>query len=218
VPPLHPPAALAIAVCALFGGTAIVGCETGRQRLVVIGKPAATLSLLLLLGIPPASPLGWLVGGGVLFSLAGDVALLGDGDRAFMIGTVGFLIAHVFYSAAFLGAGAWTRFPTPALAVVAASAALVVLLWPTLGAMRIPVAVYAVAITVMVVSALLTVNGPLPRAAWSAAVIGSVLFYLSDASLAWNRFRRPFAHAQVVTLSTYWLGQIGIVLCARWAG
>jgi uncharacterized membrane protein YhhN len=185
---------------------------------VVIGKPLATLSLLLLVGLPPGGHFGWLVAGGILFSVAGDIALLGDGDRRFMLGTVGFLIAHVFYSAAFFGVGAWSRFPTPALAVVASSALLVVLLWPTLGAMRVPVAVYAVAITVMVIAAILTAHGRLPRAASSAAVIGSLLFYLSDASLAWNRFRRPFAHAQLVTLATYWLGQIGIALCARWAG
>ena len=46
---------------------------------------------------------------------------------------------------------------------------------------------------------------------------GAVLFYVSDASLALNKFRRPFPHAAWLTLGVYWLGQIGIALAARGA-
>jgi hypothetical protein len=42
-----------------------------------------------------------------------------------------------------------------------------------------------------------------------------VLFYISDATLAWNKFRRPVPHASIVTMGVYWLGQIGIALAAR---
>jgi alkenylglycerophosphocholine/alkenylglycerophosphoethanolamine hydrolase len=218
---------LGVVACLLLGTLAIVGVETRRPRLVMIGKPAATLVLLLVVGLPPSNRFSWLVAGGLLCSVAGDIALLGEGDREFIIGTAAFLVAHVFYSAAFLGVstisagrGLWApgHFPLPALAVVAASAALVVLLWPRLGKLRGPVAIYAVAITFMVLAAFATWGGPLPRAAARVAAFGSLLFYMSDSSLAWSRFRRPFPHAGLLTLATYWLGQIGIALAARWQG
>ena len=44
------------------------------------------------------------------------------------------------------------------------------------------------------------------------ALVGAGLFVFSDAALAWNRFRRPFAGAQVVVLSSYFAGQCGIAL------
>jgi len=44
-----------------------------------------------------------------------------------------------------------------------------------------------------------------------------VLFYISDATLAWDKFRRPIKHATIVTMGVYWVGQIGIVLAARMA-
>ena len=49
------------------------------------------------------------------------------------------------------------------------------------------------------------------------AIIGAVLFYISDATLAWDKFRRPVKHAAIVTMGVYWVGQIGIVLAARMA-
>jgi alkenylglycerophosphocholine/alkenylglycerophosphoethanolamine hydrolase len=169
--------------------------------------------------VPPAGRFGWLVAGGILFSVAGDVALLGESDRAFLIGTVAFLIAHLFYIPAFLGASApAVHFPLPALAVVVSSGALVAALWPRLGQLRLPIVVYAGVITALVLAAFATWGGPLPRRAAIAAAIGSSLFYVSDATVAWKRFRRPFPHFGLVTLGTYWLGQIGIALAARWHG
>jgi uncharacterized membrane protein YhhN len=217
VPSLTLRVEVAIGLVCLFGALAIVGAETGRQRLVNIGKPAATLSLLLIVGVPPSGSFGWLIVVGILCSLMGDVSLLGESDRAFIIGVAQFLVAHLCYAVAFMGVGGWNaRLPAPAIAVIALSTVTLLLLWPTLGSMRIPVLIYTAVITVMVMGALATVNGSLPANAAAAAAIGAFLFYLSDTSLAWNRFRRPFRHAPVVVFTTYWLGQIGIALAGRW--
>jgi uncharacterized membrane protein YhhN len=216
---LSPPPALGIALCAFFGVVAIVGVETKRQMLVNIGKPAATIALLLIVGLPPHNTFGWLITAGIVFSLLGDIFLLGDGDREFMIAVALVLVAHLLYSAAFFGvsgpSGVWSL---PTLVVVCLTAALVRLLWPGLGKMRIPVLVYAAAITVMVASASGTIAGPLPPPAAVLAAAGAFVFYISDSTLAWNRFKRPYAHAGLITLSTYWIGQIGIALSARLYG
>jgi alkenylglycerophosphocholine/alkenylglycerophosphoethanolamine hydrolase len=216
--PFLPSPALGIAACGGFGLVAILGSVMRRPILIAVGKPAATLSLLLVVGLPPANAFGWLIACGILLSTVGDVFLLGDGDREFLLGTAVFLVAHVCYSAAFLTAAAWNRFPPMTFTVLALSVALVYLLWPRLGAMRLPVVIYAVAITVMVIAALAMQGGRLPRSTATIAAAGAFLFYLSDASLAWNRFRRPFPHAPLITLSLYWLGQIGIALATRWQG
>jgi alkenylglycerophosphocholine/alkenylglycerophosphoethanolamine hydrolase len=198
---------------------AIAGVETRRQMLVNIGKPAATIALLLIVGIPPQNSFGWLIAAGIIFSLLGDIFLLSDGDREFLIAVPLVLIAHVLYSVAFFRvmapSGLWPP-PAPAYFVVTLTVILVSLLWPGLGAMKLPVLVYGTAITVMVVSALATVGGPLPPAAALLAAAGAFTFYVSDSTLAWNRFKRPYPHAGLVTLSTYWIGQIGIALSARW--
>ena len=183
------------------------------------GENPGPIALLLIVGLPPHNTFGWLITAGIVFSLLGDIFLLGDGDREFMIAVALVLIAHVLYSAAFLGvsgpSGVWSL---PTAVVVCLTAMLVRLLWPGLGKMRIPVLVYATAITVMVASASGTMGGPLPPTAAVLAAAGAFVFYISDSTLAWNRFKRPYAHAGLITLSTYWVGQIGIALSARLHG
>jgi uncharacterized membrane protein YhhN len=44
------------------------------------------------------------------------------------------------------------------------------------------------------------------------ALVGAVLFTISDATLAWNRFRAPFAGAQAAVLGSYYLAQWFIAL------
>ena len=46
----------------------------------------------------------------------------------------------------------------------------------------------------------------------AALLLGAILFTLSDAALALNRFRAPFASAQATILSSYYLAQWLIAL------
>ena len=40
--------------------------------------------------------------------MIGDIALLSDSNRAFMVGLVAFLLAHIAYVIAFLGVAVWS--------------------------------------------------------------------------------------------------------------
>jgi alkenylglycerophosphocholine/alkenylglycerophosphoethanolamine hydrolase len=218
---LAPPPLIGTLVVALFGALAIIGGERGWRALVYVGKPAATLSLLLIVGLPPRDHFAWMITWGILFNLLGDILLISDADLPFMIAVPLVLTGHIFYTVAFIGAaagGTWWPLPWPSYAIALLTVFLVTLLWPGLGIMKIPVVVYAVAITAMVIAALKTVGGPLPPVAAGLAALGAFLFYASDSNLAWNRFRHPYAHATAVTLSTYWLGQLGIVWSSRLQG
>jgi len=150
-----------------------------------------------------------------VLSVAGDVALIWSGPRAFLVGLAAFLLAHLAYVIAFVGVADWS----PHVAVVAVVALTVTALvlraiWNGAVGMHAPTVAYGLVISAMVIAASATVGdgsftpGPL-------AFGGAVLFYASDASLALNRFRRPIPHIAFWTLGVYWLGQIGIALSAH---
>ncbi|HMF44897.1 MAG TPA: lysoplasmalogenase [Polyangia bacterium] len=191
---------------------AILGVEKRLRWLELLFKPLTTLLLFAVIG-KPETTFAWLVTAGVALSLIGDIALLWQSDRAFIIGLAAFLMAHIAYVSAFLGVAAWSRRVAVVAAFVAvASLLLVRATWKGAAGMHGPTIAYAAVISTMVVSAAATIGGPLPLAPFAAA--GALLFYASDSSLAINRFRRPIPYASLMTLGLYWLGQLGIACAA----
>lgn len=220
----------ALVLHAAFAVLAIVGVQRRRPLLVMVGKPLATISLFAVAAFPsPSSATGvrWILLG-LAASLIGDVALLGDGGRAFLIGLASFLLGHVAYAVGFVtgGSGTWAPAwgPRAVIALLLAPVVVGFTIWlltrivPRVGwGMRAPVVAYGVAIAAMTLAALSTVGGPWPARASTAAATGAVLFLASDANLAWNRFVAARPNGQSTTLALYWMGQTGIALAARWA-
>jgi alkenylglycerophosphocholine hydrolase len=203
----------AVAAVLICGALAIAGTELGLFGLTILFKPLATLLLLVVVG-RPVTHYARIVWAGIFFSLAGDVALLSDADLAFEIGLSAFLLAHVSYVFANLSVARWSRHVlVVALVFIASTALLLRLARPTSVILQEATLVYGTAITLMVISASATIGGPL---GWSRlAAIGAVLFYVSDSSLALNRFHASIPHVSFLTLGVYWLGQLGICLAAR---
>jgi uncharacterized membrane protein YhhN len=203
--------------CAMTG---VLASLTGRRRLLVVFKPLTTALLFAVVGAP-ATPSGWLIDAGILFSLGGDVALLFPAKNAFLAGLALFLGAHLSYIIAFSRAAGGALLGPAALvcgAVMAgASTILLRRLWPATVGMRGPLVAYAVAISLTVATAFAastpTRAGGLPV----TTAVGAALFYVGDASLALDRFHRPIRFAPVLTLGVYWLGQLAIALAARTA-
>ena len=48
-----------------------------------------------------------------------------------------------------------------------------------------------------------------------AAMLGAVLFLLSDSTLALNKFRAPVNQSSVIVMSTYWAAQLLIAWSVR---
>jgi uncharacterized membrane protein YhhN len=161
-----------------------------------LGASAAFLSLALALGVEGPLERGILAA--LVLSAVGDALLLSAARPAFLGGLVAFLLAHVAYSAAFLGVSR----PSPgvAVAVAAATGAALRWLWPSLGPMRAPVAAYCAVIAAMLWLAL-----GVPRAEIRA---GALLFYLSDLLVARDRFVRPGLANRVVGLPLYYAAQL----------
>ncbi len=211
-----------LVIIPLFLTSAVVGVLaslTHRPAVLRVAKPLTTMLLFVVVGWPQ-SRFAWLIALGILFSLGGDVALLGDPKKTFLIGLGLFLVAHASYIVAFVGAvigagsdaGLWSpSLIGAALVMVFVTTMLLRKLWPGAAGIRAPLVGYAVALGTMVVTAVAAAGaGASPLIA-----VGAALFYVSDATLALDNFHRPIKRSAILTLGVYWLGQLGIALAAR---
>ena len=196
------------------------------KKVEYIAKPAAMLILLGLLA---------LVGGfgslplicfslGIFFSMAGDVFLMISyarfSERWFLPGLAAFLLAHVSYIVGL-------NTPLPNVSPIWSLGLAIIL---ALGAARIlrriidgvrqkglprlvrPVSLYGMVITLMVLSALLTLNNPAWKtSAGGLVALGAILFYFSDILLAWNKFVNPIKNGRLANMILYHLGQAALV-------
>lgn len=148
---------------------------------------------------------------GLALSLVGDALLALPQDR-FIAGLVAFLCAHLAYVAAYLRRSRRFSAGWLAVAVLMVGVMLYVLnRYGALGAMQLPVSVYA-----GVIGAMLWRAGALARLdrAGCWALIGAALFVASDAVLAWNRFVAPDPALRYINILLYWAGQWGIAASA----
>jgi len=207
--------AAAVAACA---ACEIAAVQRGDRRSVYVFKPLTTILVIaaaMWAFAPPHRAYGEWVLAGLACSLAGDVFLMLE-DRFFLAGLASFLVSQLVYARAFtLGVGLHAT-QLPWLAPFAFFALMVVIaLWKGLpgGTMRGAVVVYAAAIALMAWRAAARLHAPaVPFRSGALALAGACLFLASDATLAVNRFRRPFRLGKAVTDATYWAAQFLIAL------
>jgi len=180
----------------------------GPRWQIYLFKPLTTL-FILLLAIFAAQPLSpryqWFIELGLIFSLGGDIFLMLPKDR-FIAGLVSFLAAHVCYIAAFSQGIHVVSTPWVLLPFLLTVIIFVGILWPDLAKMKLPVIIYAVAIGLM---CWLATERWLQIGEMKTffAFGGAMLFIVSDASLAYNRFVKRFSAAQATILITYYFAQ-----------
>ncbi|MCL7454059.1 MAG: lysoplasmalogenase [Anaerolineae bacterium] len=190
----------------------------GNRGLVYLTKPTSTVLVIivaLLSLLTPDSDLAFTmwVTAGLVLSLGGDVALMLKTDRAFLVGLVLFLLAHIIYSIGFTVPNGFQPQDLISGALLLVIGILVyVYLRPGLGRMQGPVIFYIAVICFMVNRAISTFFGEAftTTQAWLLTV-GATLFWLSDLVLAVNRFRHPF-EANRLSLFLYFGGQLLIAL------
>jgi len=143
-----------------------------------------------------------LLAAGLVLSALGDMLMLGASRPAFLASVGAFLLAHLAYAAAFVPRSQ----PSLLVAIVLLAAGVLVVraLWPHLGELRVPVLVYALAISAMLLLAL-GVGQPLVR-------VGAALFYVSDLTVARDRFVAPGVANRVIGLPLYYAAQVLLAL------
>lgn len=192
---------VAFAVFAIADWIAVARSDTQLEYLT---KPAA-LAALLLYAAMGSEPSPWLIMA-LAFSLLGDVYLMLPVDL-FAAGLGAFLLAHVAYIIDFdVPLASRLIWLIVALAISVPFALRIYRSVP-LGSLRTAVAAYMFVLALMVGSALATGG--------STAVVGALLFLISDTVLGWNRFVQPFPWARVVIIVTYHLGQLGLAHALR---
>jgi uncharacterized membrane protein YhhN len=129
------------------------------------------------------------------FSWGGDVALLGQGERAFLAGVGSFLAAHVAYISGFLTARDRHSDPSPRGTGPRAAAATWLVGAPLMSLaagrkdarFRVPIAVYATALASMFAASTM-LDRQLPKEARGKVIAGTSLFLLSDSILGVREF------------------------------
>ncbi|MBM7619756.1 putative membrane protein YhhN [Bacillus tianshenii] len=183
------------------------GIKTKNQKLLYLHKPLTMLFIISLAVNGAATSWTafamWMIIG-LIFSLIGDVFLMLQSDR-FLYGLVSFLLAHAFYMVAFL------QFPSLGEGnyLLLAMLAVIALLFLhrlhkgvlAQGGKRLFFAVtfYILLISSMVWFSFLTFNP------WM--ITAAILFYFSDAALAWDRFVKPLLFRSYIVMSTYFAAQ-----------
>jgi uncharacterized membrane protein YhhN len=154
----------------------------------------------------------------LIFSWTGDVLLMFESMNGnfFIFGLVTFLIAHIFYILFYenvirregLRKNYWWFLP-----VIIYYIALIYILSPNLGDMKLPVRIYGIVISYMLIQALQT-GRIKDLGAATLMIAGAILFITSDSILAINKFYESFEFAEITIMLTYGLAQLLITLGA----
>lgn len=152
----------------------------------------------------------------MIFSLAGDVLLLNT--KFFIPGLIVFLLAHLLYifvyrqhqHEEFENVLMGLQRLRLAFPVILAGTGLIVILYPVLHDLKIPVIAYAAVLVLMVLTALFRFGRTTSASFWMV-FIGAILFMISDSILAINKFLQPINIAGFWIMLTYSLAQLLIV-------
>jgi len=152
---------------------------------------------------------------GLVFCVPGDF-ILGkrDNSRLFIFGLAGFLLAYLCYGVTFLGHGVLGSASIGVAALLILASGLQYTTFRSLPrAMREPVLVYIVVVSLMLFGAASFVLAPDPTVPRKMLLLGGAfLIYTSDSLIAHNLFRVSIPHSDLFILPPYYAGQLLIVL------
>ena len=153
------------------------------------------------------------------FSWIGDVILMfaDKGELYFIFGLVSFLISHILYIVLFSKQGNTTDyrkniiFWIAFILIILYLKSMLTLLFPKLGDLKIPVSIYALTISTMLLVAL---KGYFSwkKPANISILFGAMFFVTSDSILAINKFYEPLPYAAFLIMFTYLVAQFAIVI------
>jgi uncharacterized membrane protein YhhN len=201
-----------IVVSAFILLTVLLYFEKGRQQKYILPAKSILSSLFVLTVLVQSHPIPryyHFLLAGLILCLVGDVFLALPQKKMFLYGLFSFLSGHIIYSIAFLFLGkAVQDIWIVLLIIMLVSGAVYFWLIPHLGSMKIPVLLYVVVISIMLVAAWSVIgNLNLLASGRTMIVAGAFSFYLSDMFVARDRFyKREFLN-RLIGLPLYYAGQ-----------
>lgn len=219
--PLNERSRLIIILSALAAASAAIEIAAqyfGPRTFVYIFKPLTMVFIIGIALIRVCEVTGHrnLIVAGLCCSLAGDIFLMLPSDQ-FVPGLVSFLVAHLFYIAAFRNRPSGSLPVLFGLAYVAYGCVMLWFLSPHLGDTKLPVSIYLIVILSMAWQA---------ASRWATtrnlqtelAAFGAMLFVASDSMIAINRFYGRFRLADLLILASYFVAQWLIALSVQVSG
>lgn len=212
--------------CAIACGVLVVAEARRWRRIRVVSKLVAS-AMFIAVGAAAMGSCGTAAGAtgdpwrmfqtivvmGLLLGAAGDAALLGKSDRAFLVGLGAFLLGHVAYVIAagqLVPPDRWLSSAGPiAAAPAAVGLGVLAWLWPRLGSMRLPVIAYVLVIVAMVIGGIAILSTEtLPEQNRRLFAAGAVLFFASDLAVARDKFVAATFVNRAWGLPCYYAGQL----------
>jgi uncharacterized membrane protein YhhN len=146
-------------------------------------------------------------------SWLGDIILMFP--NGFIMGLLAFLAAHLAYLFLFRADNTENLLKQPdrriwAVVIIVVNSALIGGLYPFLGALFLPVVLYALVLTLMFLTTLNRWKKVSMRS-FQLCFCGGLFFVVSDSLLAFNKFVQPFEFSPIAIMLTYVLAQWLIV-------
>jgi uncharacterized membrane protein YhhN len=152
-------------------------------------------------------------------SWIGDIILMfaDKGELYFIAGLIAFLLSHIFYIILFSKQlkiylkKSKIIFWIGVTAIAFYLIVMMLILLPSLGDLKIPVFVYALTISIMLLFALKGfMNWHKPASIY--ILIGAIIFVASDSILAFDKFYAPLQYSSFLIMATYLIAQYLIVI------
>lgn len=204
----------AFAIAAVVSAILAIAADWNERRHAAfhILKPLTTALIIGIAAQAPAGDLRLMLLAALGLSLLGDICLMFEGQKWFMGGLGSFLLAHLLFIPVLLHGVAEPTLPLWSVALALYGVVLFAWLLPKTGSLKIAVGIYGLALMGLAFAAIARWHTRHDLSA-ELAMIGALLFVLSDSSLAIRKFVGPYAGAQAVILSTYWAA-IGLIAYA----
>lgn len=209
----------------LYGFWIVSACNLAAQTTDIIwldlsSKPLLMLLLMLYLwrSVGLQSMTSRLLAMALFFSWLGDVLLMlqPQHENLFIWGLAAFLVAHLCYMVTYhfargeVASAGKSYQISRVIMLLVAGLALLYLLWPGLGALKLPVTAYTCVIIAMAVMAVLR-RGRTTEKSFVLVYSGALLFIMSDAMLAIQKFLEPIYMGDLWVMGTYIVAQFLIV-------
>jgi len=213
---------IALSIACMLACAVALGAELrGAHRARLVAKLAASSAFVAVGALalrrggdaPGQVALAHAIVAGLVLGAIGDACLAMPGKRWFLAGLFAFLLGHLAYVVGIAEVEPWQRWLGDAgwlaMAPIAAGLGALAVLWPRLGSRRLPVIVYVVTITVMVIAAVAAGRAaPLPAANRCRLVAGAGAFFVSDLAVARERFLVRSVTNRLLGLPVYYAGQL----------
>ena len=194
--------------CLVLVATLLVGMHTVAAIAKVVAS-CGFISVAILSGALQ-SVYGKVLLSGLVLSFLGDAFLIGETRQAFLSGLAAFLLAHLAYVAAFVVNGISLRWLAgAAIPVIGVAIGVAAWLAPhTPPEMSLPVRLYTIVISGMVIAAF----GTRGKGGSVLILVGALLFFLSDLSVAALRLVQTDFPTYAWGLPLYYAGQLCLAL------